>query len=199
VIDDIDTPGVSFVGCVIAREASMASFVDRVVGAARLSVPIYEEVEADQGATPQAMGVVALAALASGVGAWGIGGAGVVATVVGALVGWVVWASLIWVIGALLLPEKQTEADIGQLLRTIGFAASPGLLLVLRILPVIGALVALVVWIWQLATTVVAVRQALDYQSTGRAVAVCLLGWVVYVVVSFGIALLFGISSFELG
>jgi len=177
----------------------MASFVDRVVGAARLSVPIYEEVEADQGATTQAMGVVALAALASGVGAWGIGGAGVLATVVGALVGWVVWASLIWLIGALLLPEKQTEADIGQLLRTIGFAASPGLLLVLRILPVIGALVALVVWIWQLATTVVAVRQALDYQSTGRAVAVCLLGWVVYVVVSFGIALLFGISSVELG
>jgi len=177
----------------------MASFVDRMVGAARLSVPIYEEVEADQTATPQAMGVVALAALASGVGAWGTGGAGVLATVVGALVGWVVWASLIWGIGALLLPEKQTEADIGQLLRTIGFAASPGLLLVLRLLPVIGALVALVVWIWQLATTVVAVRQALDYRSTGRAVAVCLMGWIIYVVVSFGIALIFGISSVELG
>lgn len=177
----------------------MASFVDRVVGAARLDVRTYEEVEADTSATPQAMGLVVLAALASGVGAIGTGGAGVFATVVGALVGWVVWASLIWLIGAVLLPEKQTEADVGQLLRTIGFAAAPGLLLVLRLLPLIGALVALLVWIWQLATTVVAVRQALDYKGTGRAVAVCLIGWVIYVMVSFGIALLFGISSVELG
>ena len=177
----------------------MASFVDRIVGAARLSVPIYEEVEADEKATPQAMGVVALAALASGVGAWGTGGAGVLATVAGALAGWVVWAALIWLIGAVLIPEKQTDADIGQLLRTIGFAASPGLLLVLRILPVVGGPIAFVVWIWQLATTVVAVRQALDYRGTGRAIAVCLMGWIIYVVVSFGIALLFGISSVELG
>jgi hypothetical protein len=177
----------------------MSSFVDRIKGAALLNVPTYEEVEADQTATTQAMGVVALAALASGVGAAWAGGPGVVATVVGALVGWVVWAGLIWLIGTQLLPEPQTEADIGQLLRTMGFAAAPGLLLVLRMLPLVGALVALVVWLWQLATTVVAVRQALDYRSTGRAVGVCLIGWVIYVVVSFGIALLFGISSVELG
>jgi hypothetical protein len=177
----------------------MSSFVDRVKGAALLSAAVYEEVEADQTATPQAMGVVVLAALASGVGAAFAGGTGVLATVVGALVGWVVWAALIWFIGAELLPEPQTEADIGQLLRTIGFAAAPGLLLVLRMLPLVGALVALVVWLWQLATTVVAVRQALDYKSTGRAIGVCLIGWVIYVVVSFGIALLFGIRSVELG
>jgi hypothetical protein len=177
----------------------MASFVDRIVGAARLDARTYEEVEADTTATPQAMGVVALVALASGVGAIGTGGTGVIATVVGALVGWVVWASLIWLIGALLLPEKQTEADIGQLLRTVGFAASPGLLLVLQLIPVVGALVALVVGVWQLATTVMAVRQALDYKSTGRAIAVCLIGWVPYVVLRFAILLMYGIRSVELG
>ena len=177
----------------------MASFVDRVVGAARLDVRTYEEVEADSTATPQAMGVVALVALASGVGVMGTGGTGVVATVVGALVGWAVWASLIWLIGTQLLPEPQTRADIGQLLRTIGFAAAPGLLLILRLLPLVGSVVALVVWLWQLATTVVAVRQALDYKGTGRAVVVCLIGWIIYVVVSFGIALLFGISQVSLG
>jgi hypothetical protein len=177
----------------------MASFVERVVGAARLDVPTYEEVEADTTATPQAMGVVVLAALANGVGAATLGGTGVLATVIGSLIGWVVWAALIWFIGAQLLPEPQTKADVGQLLRTIGFAAAPGLLLVLRLLPLIGGLVAFVVGLWQLATTVVAVRQALDYKGTGRAVVVCLIGWVVYVVVSFGIALLFGISRVELG
>ena len=177
----------------------MARFVDRVVGAARLDVATYEEVEADKGATPQAMAVVVLVALASGIGALGTGGAGVLATVLGALVGWVAWASLIWFIGAVAIPDKQTEADVGQLLRTIGFAASPGLLLVLKLLPLVGAVVAFVVWIWQLATTVVAVRQALDYRSTLHAIAVCLMGWIVYVVVSFGIALTFGIRSVELG
>lgn len=177
----------------------MASFVERVVGAARLDVRTYEEVEADATATPQAMGIVVLAALASGVGAATLGGTGVVATVIGSLVGWVVWAALIWLIGTQLLPESQTKADIGQLLRTVGFAAAPGLVLVLRLLPLVGSLVALVVWLWQLAATVVAVRQALDYKSTGRAVVVCLMGWIVYVVVSFGIALMFGISRVELG
>jgi len=119
--------------------------------------------------------------------------------VAGALVGWVAWAALIWLIGTKLFPEPQTRADIGQLLRTIGFAAAPGLLLVLRILPLVGVLIAPVVWLWQLATTVVAVRQALDYKGTGWAVVVCLIGWVVYVLVSVGVVLMFGIGSIGLG
>jgi hypothetical protein len=178
----------------------MATFVDRVLGAARLDVKTYEEVEADTSATAQAMGVVVLGAVASGLGAMGRGGgSGVGATVVGALVGWVVWAGLIWVIGSMLLPERQTEADAGQLLRTIGFAAAPGLLLVLRLLPLVGTLVVLVVWVWQLMTTVVAVRQALDYESTGRAIVVCLIGWAIYVMISIGLVFMVGISAFDLG
>jgi len=177
----------------------MASFVDRVLGAARLDIATYEEVEADATATPQAMGVVALAALSAGIGAVTTGGTGVVGSLVGALVGWAAWAAVIWLIGTKLLPEPQTEADIGQLLRTIGFAASPGLLLVLRLVPLIGGLIALVIWVWQLTATVIAVRQALDYKSSGRAVAVCLIGWVFYLVVFLGIALLFGVVGFDLG
>ena len=177
----------------------MASFVDRVVGAARLDIATYEEIEADATATPQAMGVVALAALSAGIGALMTGGTGVVGSLVGALVGWAAWAAVIWVIGTKLLPEPQTQADIGQLLRTIGFAASPGLLQVFRLIPLIGGLIALVIWVWQLTATVIAVRQALDYKSSGRAVAVCLIGWVFYLAVFLGIALLFGVVGFDLG
>jgi hypothetical protein len=169
----------------------MASFVDRVLGAARLDIATYEEVEADK--------TVALAALSAGIGAVTTGGTGVVGSLVGALIGWAAWAAVIWVIGTKVLPEPQTEADIGQLLRTIGFAASPGLLLVLRLIPLIGGLIALVIWVWQLTATVIAVRQALDYKSSGRAVAVCLIGWVFYLAVFLGIALLFGVVGFDLG
>lgn len=177
----------------------MASFVDRVVGAARLDSRTYEEVERDTTATPQALAVVVLVALASGIGAYSLGLRGVFGTVVAALVGWVVWAAIIFVVGTKVLPEPRTKSDMGELLRTIGFASSPGLLLVLRVIPLLGVLLGLVVWIWQLAATVVAVRQALDYTSTGRAILVCIIGWVVNVAIVMGFTMLFGITSVALG
>ena len=108
----------------------MASFTERMIGAATLNVKTYEEVEHDESATPQAMAVVALSVIASGIGTAGFGGSrGLVGGLVAAAVGWVVWAGIIFVVGTKLLPEPSTKADFGQLLRTIGFAASPGILL----------------------------------------------------------------------
>lgn len=164
----------------------MATFAERAIGAAKLDAAIYEEVEHDTGALGQALAVVVLASVATGIGSASGQGAGVLALLVGALaalVGWFIWAGLTYLIGTKVLPQESTEADLGQLLRTIGFAAAPGVLGVLGVLPIVGGLVLFVASIWQLATTVVAVRQALDYDSTGRAIAVCLIGFVVYVVV----------------
>src|SRR5512146_863878 len=101
-----------------SQEVVMAGFVQRMVGAAKLQVPTYEEVEADRSATGQAMVVVVLSAIAAGVGRIGEGGAiGVVTSAVAALVGWFIWAGLVYLVGAKLLREPQTEADLGQLLR----------------------------------------------------------------------------------
>ena len=177
----------------------MASFVERVVGAARLDARIYEEVEADTTAMGQAMAVVAASALAAGVGSIGNGATGAVAAVVGAVVGWFLWAVVTWLVGTKLLPEPGTSADLGQMLRTIGFSAAPGLLNVLGIIPVVGLLVWLVAAVWQLVAMVVAVRQALDYTSTGRAVLVCFIGWVFYMIVSVGLAMAMGIGSVMMG
>ena len=177
----------------------MASFVERVVGAARLDARIYEEVEADTTAMGQAMAVVAASALAAGVGSISSGATGAVAAVVGAVVGWFLWAVVTWLVGTKLLPEPGTSADLGQMLRTIGFSAAPGLLNVLGIIPVVGLLVWLVAAVWQLVAMVVAVRQALDYTSTGRAVLVCFIGWVFYMIVSVGLAMAMGIGSVMMG
>src|SRR5262249_29864358 len=153
-------------------------FVERMVGAARLDRNTYEEVEADRGATGQALGVVVLASLASGIG-MGQGLRGLVIGTVFTLIGWAIWAWLIYFIGTRWLPEPGTHADAGELLRTIGFATSPGVLRVLGIVPLLSRLVFAVTTIWTLIAVVVAVRQALDYQSTGRAVGVCIVGWLV--------------------
>ena len=158
----------------------MASFQERMIRAAKLDPHIYEEVEADQGAMGQAMWVVVLSSLAAGIGAAGQGGPGVfVIGTLGALLGWYIWAFLTYLIGTKLLPQPQTRADIGQLLRTIGFSSSPGILRIFGVIPGVGGIVFFVAGLWMLAAMVIAVRQALDYTSTRRAVAVCLIGWVI--------------------
>ena len=159
----------------------MATFTQRMIGAAKFDVQIYEEVEADATAFGQAMGVVILSSVAAGIGMAGHQkGMGLLAGTIGGLAGWFIWAWLTYFIGTRILPTPQTEADWGQLLRTLGFAASPGILRCLGFIPLLGGLLFFLTGVWMLVTTVVAVRQALDYTSTLRAVGVCLIGWVVY-------------------
>lgn len=175
----------------------MSSFTERMIGAARLEAGIYEEVEHDSEAMGQAVGVVLLSSVAAGIGSilyMDLATALVVGTIA-ALLGWLIWAFLTWFIGTKLLPEEQTEADMGQLLRTIGFAASPGILRVLGIIPGIGGLLVLACDIWMLAAMVVAVRQALDYTSTWRAVGVCAIGFVVLLVLQVAVFALMGVPA----
>ncbi len=162
----------------------MASMVDRMIRAAKLDAQLYEEVEADKGALGQAMGVVVLASIAGGVGSGGLGGfSGILIGTVGALIAWFIWAALTYFIGTKILPEPTTRADVGELLRTIGFASSPGLIRVLGLVPGITGIVFLISGVWMLTAMIIAVRQALDYRSTFRAVGVCIIGWIVQGVV----------------
>jgi len=173
----------------------MASFFDRMFRAAKLEVQLYEEVEADRGATMQATIAVILAAVAAGIGSLGSGSAlGIVSGTMVALVSWLVWALLTYFVGTRLMPEPDTRADYGELLRTIGFSSSPGLIRVLGIVPGLGAAVFAVAGIWMLVAMVIAVRQALDYTSTLRALGVCLIGWLVQALILILAAPLIGLG-----
>jgi hypothetical protein len=171
----------------------MSSFQQRIIRAAKLDVSLYEEVEADTGAMGQAMGVVVLSSVAAGVGAIGtIGVGGLLMGTLFALAGWYIWAYLTYIIGTRLLPEPQTRSDHKELLRTIGFSASPGVLRVFAVIPGIGVVVSLGASIWMLVAMVIAVRQALDYTSTMRAVGVCVIGWVIQTVILLVLVSIFG-------
>lgn len=160
----------------------MANFTQRVIGALKLQVPIYEEVEADKGATGQALAIVMLSSVATGLGVSRTSSfAALTAGALAALLGWFIWAGLTYLIGARILPEPQTQSDIGELMRTTGFASAPALFHLLARLPLIGSYVSFAVSVWMLVAMVIAVRQALDYKSTARAVGVCLCGFLVYV------------------
>ena len=155
----------------------MGSLFRRMVGAAKLQVATYEEVEADRKATPQALFVVLLSAVAIMIGDIRPGEVHLLVNLVGGLLGWMTWVVLVWLVGVKLLPEAETRSDVGELIRTTGFAATPGILRVLGIVPLLGWVVVIVAWLWTLAAMVVGVRQALDYKSTWRAVAVCVIGF----------------------
>ena len=150
------------------------TFPQRAIGAARLEIAVFEEIEADSTATTQALMVVVLSSLAAGIGlSAGVYNAPVLHRVMLALLLWVFWAVSTYVVGVYLMPEPQTQTTVGELLRTIGFAASPGILRILGTIPVIGGAIYVVSTLWMLVAMVIAIRQALDYTSTGRAVVVC--------------------------
>jgi hypothetical protein len=171
----------------------MNIFTDRMIRAAKLDVHLYEEVEADKDSIRQAMGVVVLSSAAAGVGSIGtVGLGGILIGTLASLAGWYIWAWLTYYIGTKFLAEPQTEADLGQLLRTTGFSSSPGLIRILGIIPGLGTIVFAVASIWMLVAMVIAVRQALDYTSTFRAVGVCAIGWIIQTLILLLLFSLFG-------
>lgn len=168
--------------------ASPGSLTDRMKGAAMLDVATYEEVERDEGATGQAAMVVAIVAIASAIGAAGSGGGAIIGGLIAAILGWLIWSGITYLIGDKLLGGTATW---GELLRTIGFAQSPGVLYILGIIPLLGGLIRFAVGIWILIAGIIAIRQALDF-GTGRAVLTALLGWLAMMIVS---AVLLGIAG----
>ena len=170
-----------------------SQLMDRMFRAARLDPHLYEEVEADTTALPQAMLVVVLSSVTVGIA--GIGrGAGlgfIIINTIVALAGWYIWAFLTYWIGTRLLPEPQTQATHGDLLRTLGFAAAPGVIRILGIIQPLSTIVLLIANVWMLAAMVIAVRQALDYSGTLRALGVCVIGWIIQAAVVILISLIF--------
>ncbi len=162
----------------------------RMLGAARLDVATYEEVESDNKATIQALIVVVVVTIASVVGQMLGGGDNfdvVNALIIGVIrgvVSWAIWALFTWIIGATILKTEATEADWGQLARCTGFAQTPGLLHVLSFVPAVGGLIAFVAYLWTFAAMVVGVRQSLDYTSTFRAFLVILIAFIPVVIIN---------------
>jgi hypothetical protein len=169
------------------------TFIQRLIGAAACDAAVYEDVERDRNATTQAFAVVILSSVAGGIGFAGLTGGPVNIAFfsIVALLAWAAWALLTYVIGVHLLAEPQTRADVGELLRTIGFASTPGMLRVLGIMTPVARPVLVVTAIWMLVAMIVAVRQALDYRSTPRAIAVCLVGWVLAIAMAAVLGLVF--------
>ena len=174
------------------REKMNSIFINRIIMACKLDVNLYEEVEADKSATVQAAIVVVLSSLAAGVGALSLGASNFLMAPLLSLVSWYIWAYLIYFIGVKFFPEPNTKADHGELLRTIGFSSAPGLIRVFGFTPDLMSITFIGAGIWMLIAMIIAVRQALDYQSTWRAIGVVVIGFLVQAFVLIILLRIFG-------
>ena len=159
------------------------SYAERLYKAITLNVEFYESVEADKSLTRQAMMTVALVSVVQGFVVAGIAAPIALAQgVLGSIIRWFIWEFFIAFVGTRIMPEPETESDTGELLRTLGFAYAPGLLIVFKFMPIIGIVIDPLVVILQLAAMTMAVRQALDFTSTVRAVGVCIVAFIVMLI-----------------
>lgn len=178
----------------------MASFGERVVGAMSLKASTFQEVEHDTTAMGQAVGVIVLAAVSSGIG-WVFSGglSGIVSGVVTSLIAYAVWALVVWLVGTRVMPDPATKADFPETFRTIAFAAAPGILGIVTIIPFLGWLLMAVIWVWTIAAMVIAVREVLDYTDTVKAVIVVVIGWLIQLIVAFLLGMMFVGSAWMSG
>lgn len=162
----------------------MASFGERVVGAMSLKASTFQEIEHDTTAMGQTVGVIVLAAVSTGLGNVYYGGvSGILSGIIMSLIGYAVWALVVWLVGTKVMADPATKADFPETFRTIGFAAAPGVLGIVTIIPILGWVLLFVLWLWQIAAMVIAVREVLDYTDTIKAVIVVVIGWLIQMVV----------------
>ena len=162
--------------------------LNRMIGAAMLNGRTFEEVEHDRSATLQAMAVVILVSLATGIGGVLSGEAdivrGVIFGVIRGLLSWALWAAAALLIGTTLLNTPSTRADWGEVARGTGFAQTPGLLNVLVFVPVLGGIIVVVTFLWQLIAMLMAIRESLDYDSLWRAFFVVLIALIPVLIIN---------------
>ena len=158
----------------------MNRFLDRLYRAAKLDVNLFDEVVADKGAMFQSMMAVFVYSMASAYGNFARAGVyGINFGMITTLFGWYIWAFSIYFIAVRLVPEVPVSVDRKAVLRALGFASSPGLLRLLGLLPDLSGIAIVISSIWMVAAAAVAIKQMLNFQSTTRAVVVCIISWVI--------------------
>jgi len=172
------------------------NYFEKLKKAIFLDVTFYEEVEKDKKFNDQALMTVVFVSVVQGLMIAGFAPIALVQGILGSLVRFLIWAFFIAFVGTRILPEPETESNTGELIRTLGFAYAPGILVIFKIFPVINIFVDPMVVILQLAAMTIAVRQALDFNSTVRAVGVCIVAFILMIL---ALTLFIGFTAFFVG
>ena len=166
-------------------------FLNRFYRAIKIDIELFEEVEKDKSATIQAGIVVVVSSLAAGVGAKQFGNSNFYVAPVLSILGWYVWAYLVYFVAVKIIKDENTKTNHGELLRTIGFAQAPGFIRIFGITPELAIVTFAGSGLWILACMVVAVSSALDYKSLWKSLGVIVIAWFIQVFILFLVLVLF--------
>ncbi len=172
----------------------MAQIVDRMIRAAKLDPTLFEEVARDESTMGEALTVVVIVSVASGIGMSLAGPFGLIGGAISALISWFIWAWLAFFVGTVMVPDSGTNTDLTSVLRVTGYASAPGVIGVLGFIPLFGGLAALVASLWMLAAFVVAIKVVMNFETTGKAVLVCIIGWLVKLAIG-GLLVIMGLGG----
>lgn len=172
----------------------MAQIVDRMIRAAKLDATLFEEVARDETTMGEALTVVLIASAASGLGLLLAGPVGLIGGAIAALLSWFIWAWLAFFVGTVMVPDPGTNTNLPAVMRVTGYASAPGVIAVLGLIPFFGPLVSFVASLWMLAAFVVAIRVVMNFDGIGKAVLVCVVGWLVKLAIG-GLFVLLGLGG----
>ena len=163
-----------------------------MIGAAFFNAHVYEEIEADPRAITQAIGVVILVTICGAAGGLiqeiidEATAADVILELASGLVfgivRWALWVTIVLMVGGGLLRTSGTETSWAEMGRVLGFAYSPGVISIFSAIPEVGDIFILIAFFWILAAAIMAVRQGMDYEGTGRAILVVVIAAVVAII-----------------
>ncbi|MBM04659.1 MAG: hypothetical protein CL766_07765 [Chloroflexi bacterium] len=161
--------------------------INRIIGVLTLNVNTYEEIEADKNATIQSFSIVVLSSIVTAIilkPDTGFSLPNFISAIIIGIFLWGLWALVTMFVGTKLLPTQETSSNWGELARTTGYAQAPKLFSIFALIPILTTIVLFIVGVWNLITMIIAIRQALDYTSTWRAVFVVLLGFLPYAIIA---------------
>ena len=140
---------------------------------------MFDEVMADAKAMTQSIIVVFIYGAAVAYGSFGRAGvSGINSAIIITLIGWYIWAFSTYIAGVRLLPETGTTGDRKAFMRAMGFASAPGWLRLLGLVPGLGGVIFVGASVWMLVAATVAVKKALNYESTYRAAGITVVCWI---------------------
>jgi hypothetical protein len=161
----------------------MRLYFDRFFRAARLDVSFYQEVAAEPLLLNQAWITVLLYAMFA---SWGnFGRAGAIGSNIGmisALIGWYIWAFSSYFVAKRFFRGGASEAQRAErkaVIRSMGFACAPGVTRILAMIPGLGIAVLVLSSIWMIVAATIAIKMALNFESSARAAGACIIGWII--------------------
>jgi len=177
--------------------------INRIMRAIRLDWTVFREIAEDRNAMTEAAIIVIVVTLLSGIGTligaliadieFGTALLGLLSTwlISGILLGWILWAVLTYFVGTMFF---QGKSDIPEMMRVLGYANAPNLLGIFGFIPCVGWIIALAGAILALIAGVIAVREAMEFDTT-KAIITVVISWVIAFVLSLIIGSILGVGA----